>query len=470
MGPDEEKLEEGLPSKPATGALEGRAAPIVSFREEKSGTPTLHQLESLASNFKHPDGKGPFGEFVKEAESLQLPADYALSLWAFVATSLIATRTLHSIFGVEQRLNPAFLFAGDEIGVSRLLRDIGFEVLAECDYSKTISSVHMAQTKEGLELFKRYDSLNVVDSGPGLDLKTWTRAPKGQIPLELLFDGVRLDRYLKTFARAADDVPAGVSVLAGCGVNDLLAASPDAKRLFGSFLVVPSLGCSGRQAYSGGELKSLRNHLLRLLPLSKIPQCELRMSTAASEKWKEMLTTLKSLLTIRESVGNEESPWHYRQVSTPRNWIVLSLAHAIHRTFFYKLGFTGMLEPADLEFAHTNLDLNHRAWEQTEDTYEKSQHVEEALWYLRLIQDDFAKNYSPEDGGITVGFGALRQKYCHHPGRDSKYSSREFHIHVLGELQRRGLAAPHPKTSRTWIFSKNMDLLKVPPKMAASIA
>ncbi|NBB79783.1 MAG: hypothetical protein GVY36_10100 [Verrucomicrobia bacterium] len=127
-----------------------------------------------------------------------------------------------------------------------------------------------------------------------------------------------------------------------------------------------------------------------------------------------------------------------------------------------------MLEAEDLEFAHDNLSLNHLAWEEIEDNYEKSQHVEEAMWYLRLIQDDFSKYYSPDDGGISVGFGALRQKYCHHPGRDNKYSSREFHIHVLGELQRRGLAVPHPKMSRTWVFSKDMNPLDLLSRSAAS--
>lgn len=41
---------------------------------------------------------------------------------------------------------------------------------------------------------------------------------------------------------------------------------------------------------------------------------------------------------------------------------------------------------------------------------------EEALWYLRLIQEDFSDHHSAEDGGICVDFRALRLKYCQHPG------------------------------------------------------
>jgi len=465
---EEQKLKEGLPTAPQGKLAKANAEPIVNFRPQ-AGTPTLHQLGKLASAFNPPDGKGPLEGYLKEAKSLELPLDYALSTWAFVATSIVASRTLSSILGVEQRPSPRFLFAGDEINMSRLLRDMAFEVLSECEHGATLSSVNFAQTKEGLEFFESYDSVCIVDSATGLDLKTWARAPKGQIPMELLFDGIRLDRHLKTFLRATDDVPVGVSVLAGSGLNDLLSASPEANRLFGSFFVVPSLGLSTRQAYSGTELRPLRDQLFRLLPLSDIPECEVKLSSAASIKWQEMLSSLKASIESRASVGNEESAWHFRQVATPRNWFVLSLAHAIHRTFSYKGRFTGLLEVEDLEFANCNLGLNHRAWDEVEDTYEKSKHVEEAIWYLRLIQDDFAGKYSPEEGGISVVFSALRRKYCQHPGRDNKYTSREFQIHILGELQRRGLASPHPKTSRTWIFPKQMNPheLTSPPEASA---
>lgn len=466
---EEEKPKEGLPGEPEAKPSKSNTGPIVSFREQ-SGTPTLHQLYALASAFHPPEGKGPLREFAREAQSLGLPMDYALATWAFVATSLVSSRTLHSILGVEQRATPAFLFAGDEIGMSRLLRDLAFEVLSQCTNCKTTNSIQLAQTKEGLELFKSYDSLNIIEGGASLDLKTWSRAPKGQIPMEVLLDGIRLDRQLKTFLRAADDVPTGVSVLAGSGLNELLSSSQEVKRLFGNFLVIPSLGLSGSQAYSKGELRPLRVQLDRLLPLAEIPDCELNFSKEASEKWKEMLSSHRASIEMRESVGSEDSAWHQRQVSTPRNWIVLALAHAIHRTYSHKRGFTGLLEAEDLEFANDNLILNHRAWDQTEDTYEKSKHVEEALWYLRLIQEDFSDRHSAEDGGICVDFRALRLKYCQHPGRDNKYTSREFQVHILSELQRRMLARPHPKISRTWVFSKEMNPLSAPTKMVTAMA
>lgn len=439
-------------NRAAQTTLSGLNEPALATFRPTSGTPRSSDITKFEANLPVPES-GPWAEFVSKAIEAGYAADHANAVWLFASNHFLAPQVIYHVLGYPKRLSPTIVLAGNDISQNSSLRNMVWSVLKAKGNADLITNFVEAQSLNRLCELESSNTLTIIDFARELPpFKKWHAAPKGCLSIQHILDPEMLNVTLQSYIGVDPLHPVAISFLATHPLSSLAALDPTANYIFEQALVIPSFGATRSPVPLPHIQSEMRNCLGQLNSLPRDLDLEASLSPSAQSSWDDTVNLLQAKFNRHKTLGAENSSWYRRLRMFLAGAVEVAIAHAANRDLRRGSAFTPELEAADIIFAKTFMDRLQNSWDALDSIYAETREVEIAETYHRRICSDFADKYKSGMNGIFVKLADLVAKYCQHPKRNGHFSSREFELKIMGELQKSGLAQPHPKLARHWII------------------